>query len=45
MLTPTEMQKIIGQINDIFEKLDNRLKVLEENQKPAAPVKKTAKSS
>lgn len=41
MLTQTEMQKIVDQINQIFEQLDKRLKALEEASKP----RKTTKTS
>jgi len=33
MLTQTEMQKIVDQINSIFSQLDNRIKKLEEINK------------
>lgn len=41
MLTQTEMQKIVDQINQIFEQLDKRIKALEETPKP----RKTTKTS
>lgn len=34
MLTQNEMQKIVDQINQIFEQLDKRLKIVEEASKP-----------
>jgi hypothetical protein len=43
MLTQTEMQKIVDQINQIFTQLDKRLKILEEAQKPVSRTKQSSK--
>lgn len=43
MLTQTEMQKIVDQINQIFDQLDKRIKKLEEAQKPTRQTKTSAK--
>ena len=38
MITQQELQAVVNQVNGILERLEQRVKVLEEAQKPSVPM-------